>query len=138
VIREMTNQPLDIPPAWDKIVLREAHGLLMVIGATDTGKSTFAQYLYRRLGAEPGRRVAYLDGDPGQSRLGPPTTMTLALGKPLASPHPWEVHTPGKSQGHGTSVAMILSRQRANTGGALFKRFRRAGICCLCSSAQHG
>jgi polynucleotide 5'-hydroxyl-kinase GRC3/NOL9 len=87
----MTNQPLDIPPAWDKIDLREARGTLMVIGATDTGKSTFAQYLYRRLCADPGRRVAYLDGDPGQSRLGPPTTMTLALGKPLASPHPWEI-----------------------------------------------
>ncbi len=77
----MTNQRLDIPPAWDKINLREAHGTLMVIGATDTGKSTFAQYLYRRLCAEPGRRVAYLDGDPGQSRLGPPTTMTLAFGQ---------------------------------------------------------
>ncbi|MCP4289712.1 MAG: hypothetical protein GY792_35705, partial [Gammaproteobacteria bacterium] len=37
------------------------------------------QYLYRRLCAET-RRVAYLDGDPGQSRLGPPATMTLAVG----------------------------------------------------------
>ena len=77
----MTNRQLDIPPAWEKIDLHEARGALMVIGATDTGKSTFAQFLYRRLCAETGSRVAYLDGDPGQSTLGPPTTMTLALGK---------------------------------------------------------
>lgn len=50
----------------------------MVVGAPDTGKSTFARYLYRRL-VEANKRVAYLDGDPGQSALGPPTTMTLAL-----------------------------------------------------------
>lgn len=79
-MRDMANQPLDIPPAWNKIELSEARGTLMVIGATDTGKSTFARYLYRRLGVEPGRQVAYLDGDPGQSTLGPPTTLTLALG----------------------------------------------------------
>jgi polynucleotide 5'-kinase involved in rRNA processing len=76
----MANQPLDLPPTWEQIDL-SATGTLMVIGATDTGKSTFAQYLYRRLCVEPARRVAYLDGDPGQSTLGPPTTMTLALGK---------------------------------------------------------
>ena len=79
-MREMASPPLDIPPAWEKIDLGEARGTLMVIGATDTGKSTFARYLYRRLCAVPGRRVAYLDGDPGQSTLGPPTTMSLALG----------------------------------------------------------
>lgn len=82
----MTDHRLDIPPTWEKINLREARGTLMVIGATDTGKSTFARYLYRQLGADPGRRVAFLDGDPGQSSLGPPATMTLALGKPLGLP----------------------------------------------------
>lgn len=81
MIREMANPPLDVPPAWERIDLSDARGTLMVIGATDTGKSTFARYLYRRLCAEPGHRVAYLDGDPGQSILGPPTTMTLALGR---------------------------------------------------------
>jgi hypothetical protein len=79
-MRDMANQPLNIPPAWNTIELGEARGTLMVIGATDTGKSTFARYLYRRLGAEPGRQVAYLDGDPGQSTLGPPTTRHFALG----------------------------------------------------------
>jgi hypothetical protein len=49
--------------------LAHLRGTLMVIGAPDTGKSTFAQYLYRRLCAES-RCVAYLDGDPGQEMGG--------------------------------------------------------------------
>lgn len=50
----------------------------MVIGAPDTGKSTFARYLFERLSGE-GLKVAFLDGDPGQSTLGPPSTLTLVL-----------------------------------------------------------
>jgi polynucleotide 5'-hydroxyl-kinase GRC3/NOL9 len=76
----MAEKQLDIPPAWEHIELAGLHGTLMVIGALDVGKSTFAQYLYRRLCAES-RCVAYLDGDPGQSTLGPPSTMTLAVGQ---------------------------------------------------------
>jgi polynucleotide 5'-hydroxyl-kinase GRC3/NOL9 len=50
----------------------------MVIGASDTGKSTFARYLYTDL-ARRGCRAAYLDTDVGQSTLGVPTTLNLAL-----------------------------------------------------------
>jgi polynucleotide 5'-hydroxyl-kinase GRC3/NOL9 len=50
----------------------------MVVGASDTGKSTFARYLYRQLAGQ-GLRAAYLDADVGQSTLGLPTTMTVAL-----------------------------------------------------------
>jgi polynucleotide 5'-hydroxyl-kinase GRC3/NOL9 len=74
----LTNQPLDIPPTWEQIDSTAIRGTLMVIGAPDTGKSTFARYLYRRL-CRPSRRVAFLDGDPGQSTLGPPSTLTLAM-----------------------------------------------------------
>lgn len=52
-----------------------------MLGAPDSGKSTLARYLYGRLCAA-GRRAAFLDGDPGQSTLGPPATLTLALGLP--------------------------------------------------------
>jgi len=53
-------------------------GTIMVIGASDTGKSTLARYLFQEL-CRAGLRVAYLDGDVGQSTLGLPTTMTVAL-----------------------------------------------------------
>ena len=70
-----------IPPAWQHLTLSSLSGVIFVVGAPDTGKSTFARYLYRRL-YEVHERVAFVDGDIGQATLGPPTTMTLALGKP--------------------------------------------------------
>lgn len=69
---------IEIPPYWEQLNLEGLSGLLMVIGAPDTGKSTFARYLYARLCAFH-ERVAFIDGDIGQASLGPPTTMTLAL-----------------------------------------------------------
>jgi polynucleotide 5'-hydroxyl-kinase GRC3/NOL9 len=70
--------PAIIPPEWEQIDLQELNGVLMLIGAPDTGKSTFARFLYQRLTAA-GRLPAYLDGDPGQSSLGPPATITATL-----------------------------------------------------------
>jgi polynucleotide 5'-hydroxyl-kinase GRC3/NOL9 len=53
-------------------------GTILVVGASNTGKTTFARYLYRRLG-DYHECLAFVDGDVGQATLGPPTTMTLAL-----------------------------------------------------------
>lgn len=92
----MENQTrFDVPAAWEQIPVSGLRGTIMVIGAPDVGKSTFARYLYQRLSAstvlpqepsqpeKPSRtRVAYLDGDPGQSELGPPSTLTLCFDLP--------------------------------------------------------
>jgi polynucleotide 5'-hydroxyl-kinase GRC3/NOL9 len=59
----------------------------MVIGAPDTGKTTFARYLFAEL-IRTGGPAAFLDGDPGQSTLGPPATMTLALPEPGSESFP--------------------------------------------------
>jgi polynucleotide 5'-hydroxyl-kinase GRC3/NOL9 len=81
-----------VPPEWAALSLGHLAGALMVIGAPDTGKSTLARYLYRRLCATH-ERVAFIDGDIGQATLGPPTTMTLVVrragedGFPPAGPH---------------------------------------------------
>lgn len=78
-----TENDLDVPTEWEHIPFTELTGTLLIVGAPDTGKSTFARYLYRRLcrtGSH--RQIAFIDGDIGQASLGPPTTMTLALGKP--------------------------------------------------------
>ena len=69
---------MDIPHSWTQLAVERLRGTILVIGAPDVGKTTLAQYLYQRLCAAA-RRVAYLDGDPGQSMLGPPTTMTVAV-----------------------------------------------------------
>jgi polynucleotide 5'-hydroxyl-kinase GRC3/NOL9 len=76
----MSDGTEEILPAWEELEFTRLSGIVMVVGASDVGKSTFARYLFRRLcGSSVG--VAYLDGDPGQSSLGPPTTMTVALAR---------------------------------------------------------
>ena len=67
---------MDILPEWESIDPAQLQGIVMVVGGSDVGKTTFSRYLYSRL-KRTTKAVAYLDGDPGQGRLGPPTTMTL-------------------------------------------------------------
>lgn len=78
----MTQPHLHVPPAWLEMPLPATRGPILVIGGPDAGKSTFARYLVGRYMAE-GCRVALVDGDPGQSSLGPPATMNVALVKGL-------------------------------------------------------
>jgi polynucleotide 5'-hydroxyl-kinase GRC3/NOL9 len=68
-----------VPAAWANLDLTALRGVLLVVGASNTGKSTFAHWLFEQL--SPGSKVAFLDGDVGQSAFGPPTTLTLALPK---------------------------------------------------------
>jgi polynucleotide 5'-kinase involved in rRNA processing len=72
------NKPPEMPLSWEELPFSELSGTMMIIGQSDVGKSTFARYLLKRL-SKVYPRVAYLDGDPGQSTLGPPATMTLAI-----------------------------------------------------------
>lgn len=67
-----------IPPAWRRLDLTALRETLVILGDVDSGKTTFARYLFLEL-HRLGRRVAYLDGDVGQSTLGLPATMTIAL-----------------------------------------------------------
>jgi polynucleotide 5'-hydroxyl-kinase GRC3/NOL9 len=73
-----SSSHIDVPPAWERITLSALSGAVLVVGAPDTGKSTFARYLYRRL-CRLHQRVGFIDGDMGQATLGPPTTISLAL-----------------------------------------------------------
>lgn len=77
--KKSVQNVIDIPPAWKILRPNQLHGLITVVGAPDSGKSTFCRYLYSQLQTN-GRPCAYLDGDPGQAFLGPPTTLSLALG----------------------------------------------------------
>lgn len=71
-------ESLEIPPQWEGLVekIQDERGTVMVIGASDTGKTTLARFLVREL-SRRGEVVSYIDGDMGQSVLGPPTTLGM-------------------------------------------------------------
>jgi polynucleotide 5'-hydroxyl-kinase GRC3/NOL9 len=75
--------PYDIPQSWqhvaESLVTSGARRLLVVlIGASDSGKSTLAAYLASRL-HEFGRRTAVVDCDLGQSNIGPPGAISMGF-----------------------------------------------------------
>jgi polynucleotide 5'-hydroxyl-kinase GRC3/NOL9 len=72
------DEGIVVPKTWLDLDFGALRGVLLVIGAPNTGKSTFAHWLFDRL-AGFDWLTAFLDGDVGQSMLSPPTTMTLAL-----------------------------------------------------------
>lgn len=79
-MREDTPSMISAPEEWGDLLAdlqEKRRGVVYVLGATDTGKSTLCRYL---IGAcAPSHTVALLDGDTGQSTIGPPSTLGLAL-----------------------------------------------------------
>jgi len=73
-----TISGIHISPQWDSLKMDKFSGTVMVIGSSDSGKSTFVQWLVERLSRHHGR-IGWIDGDIGQSILGVPTTMNLAV-----------------------------------------------------------
>jgi polynucleotide 5'-hydroxyl-kinase GRC3/NOL9 len=67
-----------VPAEWARLSVENLCGTVMVVGASDTGKSTLARFLFQQL-CRQGVLAAYLDTDVGQSTLGLPTTLNLAL-----------------------------------------------------------
>ena len=74
------NQEYQINTDWkrlaDQIVMPNLR--VLVLGASDTGKSTFCRYLVDR-GCSASLEVALVDADIGQSQIGPPTTVGMKL-----------------------------------------------------------
>jgi len=78
------------PKEWYPVldILEKEKGVsIIILGATDTGKTTLANFLTLNL-CRRGLKVALVDADIGQSSLGPPTTIGLAVFK---SDPDWEV-----------------------------------------------
>lgn len=74
---------LDLPPAWVEAADRfvASGGTAMILGGTDSGKSTLSRYLiYRAYVA--GEPVGLMDLDLGQSHVGPPAALGLAAFPP--------------------------------------------------------
>jgi polynucleotide 5'-hydroxyl-kinase GRC3/NOL9 len=70
------------PEQWYALldVLEKEGGVAIILGATDTGKSTLAKFLIFNL-CQRGLKVALVDADIGQSFLGPPSTIGFSIFK---------------------------------------------------------
>ena len=77
---------IEVPDDWSAMSARigAEGGLTLLLGASDSGKTTLARWLAHTLTAA-GRRVALLDGDIGQSTIGPPATAGLAFAAPVST-----------------------------------------------------
>ena len=77
-----------IPPSWvrsfeELLKIQAPSVTAMVLGTVNSGKTSFCTYLINRLLREK-KKVAILDGDLGQSDIGPPSTVAYAfVTKPL-------------------------------------------------------
>ncbi len=78
---------IDIPSGWqecaEKILSSNRHKVL-VIGASDSGKSTFCRFLAHFL-STAGETVGIIDADIGQKDIGPPACITMGMVKPNES-----------------------------------------------------
>ncbi|MEM2273232.1 MAG: Clp1/GlmU family protein [Candidatus Bathyarchaeia archaeon] len=79
-----------IPPSWEEVSMKilsfNNRVEVAVLGGTDSGKSSFSTYL-ANMALNNGRKVALVDGDLGQSDIGPPGTLGLSiLKKPIIDP----------------------------------------------------
>lgn len=76
-----------VPAEWvETLPDLDAARVVLVIGATDAGKTTFTAWLANELRAR-GHRVAIVDADVGQSEIGPPATVGLGeVRGPLTRP----------------------------------------------------
>lgn len=69
---------VQVPHEWQKLDAAQMAGTIIVIGQSDSGKSTFVRWLVRQL-CRQHQQVGWLDADVGQSTLGVPTMMNLAV-----------------------------------------------------------
>jgi polynucleotide 5'-hydroxyl-kinase GRC3/NOL9 len=78
----MTHTEISASKEWYPLLemIKQEKGIAILLGATDTGKSSLAKFLISNL-CQQGLQVALVDADIGQSFLGPPTTISLSVFK---------------------------------------------------------
>jgi polynucleotide 5'-hydroxyl-kinase GRC3/NOL9 len=73
--------PIQVPCSWEAILTRleSGSGTVVVIGESDSGKSTFCAVAASHAAQSAGRKVAVVDADVGQSDIGPPACVSMGL-----------------------------------------------------------
>jgi polynucleotide 5'-hydroxyl-kinase GRC3/NOL9 len=110
------NSELEILPEWERAAeaILERPGVVVLLGASDSGKTTLGRVLAWRWRAA-GKVVGLVDGDIGQSSIGPPTTVGLAMFPPndprTPSVSPLTMQFVGSTSPTGHFLALILGTQ---------------------------
>lgn len=96
--------PYKINTDWSRLAKQivKSNQTVIVIGTTDSGKSTFCQYLIDSA-CMAGLRVGFVDTDVGQSQIGPPTTIGMKIYEHI------ENQTDEKPSGETQSVSQTTS-----------------------------
>ena len=74
------SRTYQINPAWKRLTdeIVKLNQCVLVLGASDSGKTTFCQYLIDAA-SDKSINSALVDSDIGQSKIGPPTTIGMKL-----------------------------------------------------------
>jgi polynucleotide 5'-hydroxyl-kinase GRC3/NOL9 len=110
------NPEVEILPEWERAAeaVPARPGVVVLLGASDSGKTTLCRILAEHWRAA-GRTVGLVDGDIGQSSIGPPATVGLAILSPLhpiaLSPPPWCLFFVGSTSPPGHFLPHILGTQ---------------------------
>jgi polynucleotide 5'-hydroxyl-kinase GRC3/NOL9 len=99
-------------------------GAVFVIGAPGSGKTTFCLYLAGRF-CRAGRKIAWIDADPGQPFIGPPTVISLTLYSAVADllrrKNPLVMSFVGNSSPVGRLLEMVSGLQKLLLDAELLK-----------------
>jgi polynucleotide 5'-hydroxyl-kinase GRC3/NOL9 len=114
----------DVPASWRPALDAAAEGsVMLLIGETDSGKSTLAAALANAALAAS-RRVAVVDADVGQSSIGPPACVGIAM--PTARFDSWEALAPDRIDFVGACSPAGHLLQAATSTAALVGAARQA------------
>lgn len=111
-----SSSELEILPEWMRAAERvlEHPGVVVLLGASDSGKTTLGRVL-TEVWTAAGRTVGLVDGDIGQSSIGPPATVGLEVFSPSLplppSPHPRCLYFVGSTSPPGHFLPLILGTQ---------------------------
>lgn len=125
---------IDIPSGWRRaatFILNHKLGKVLVLGASDRGKSTFCAYLAWRL-LQAGLTPALIDADVGQKDLGPPATITLGypqLNRALKDLEPTALYFVGAVSPTAHLLPMVVgTRQLLDRTDAPFVVINTSGL----------
>ena len=83
----METENITFPFDWQEILqeIESRKGIIFMLGATDSGKTTLAKYIISQK-LKHIQEIVFIDSDIGQSTLGPPATISMVVVRKTSPP----------------------------------------------------